>query len=221
MAKEIILKNPRSLAAYFAIYQTINNSYIFSPYVKEDRAFCAAVATSFDTYMPAYERSKNLYALVMDAIKTERGRAQAESWKDIVENHSIGYIDIELYDQNDKLRKLSDNEGKVILLDFSAYSMQKRVQYIFELRELYNKYHNRGFEIYQISLDNSKLVWQQACENIPWISVRDENGINTQYVTSYNVQTVPTIFLINKKGEIVARESNFETLDKLISDNLR
>ena len=72
MARQLILQNPRSAAAYFAIYQKVNNSYIFSPYVKEDKPYCAAVATSYNTFMPEYVRSKNLYGLVMDAIQTER-----------------------------------------------------------------------------------------------------------------------------------------------------
>ena len=98
MARPIILKNPRSTAAYFAVFQKINDSYIFSPYIKEDRPYCAAVATSYNTYMPDYERSKNLYALVMDAIKTERQARQQANWKEIAENAATGFIDIELPD---------------------------------------------------------------------------------------------------------------------------
>ena len=217
MARKIILQNPRSSAAYFAIYQKINNSYLFSPYIKADKPFCAAVATSYNTFMPEYIRSKNLYALVMDAIKTERKEKSDAAWREIVANSSTGYIDIELKDAKGNVRKLSELEGKVVLIDFSAYEMEDNVQYTFELRELYNKYKSRGFEIYQISLDRSKLLWQESTANIPWICVRDEEGPATPYISSYNVQALPTMFLMDKKGVIVSRNADFKSLNGMIS----
>lgn len=217
IAKELIMKNPRSTVAYFALYQKIGNSYLFSPYIKEDKPFCAAVATSYNTFMPEYDRSKNLYGLVMDAIKTERKEKANEQWKEAIANASTGYIDIELKDRNDKIRKLSELEGKVVLIDFSAYEMEKSVQYTFELRDLYNKYHSRGLEIYQISLDRGLLLWKESTANIPWICVRDENGPDTKYIASYNIQSIPTIFLMDRKGVIVSRNSDFKTLNSEIS----
>ncbi len=217
MARQLILKNPRSSAAYFAIYQKINNSYLFSPYVKADKPYCAAVATAYNAFMPDYIRSKNLYALVMDAIKTERKAQNDAAWREIVENSSTGYIDIALNDRTGAERKLSELEGKVILIDFSASEMENNVAYTFELRELHNKYKSRGFEIYQVSLDRSKLIWEEAAANLPWISVRDENGPNTSYITSYNVQSIPTMFLMDKKGVIVTRVNDFKTLDTAIA----
>ncbi|MFZ4581145.1 MAG: thioredoxin-like domain-containing protein [Paludibacter sp.] len=217
MARKLILQNPRSSAAYFAIYQKINNSYLFSPYVKSDKPFCAAVATSYNTFMPEYIRSKNLYSLVMDAIKTERKEQNDAVWRNMVENSSTGYIDIALNDKNGKVRKLSELEGKVILIDFSAYEMENNVQYTFELRDLYNKFNSRGFEIYQISLDRSKLLWQESVANIPWVCVRDEQGLKTQYISSYNVQSIPTLFLMDRKGVIVSRVNDFKTLEVAIA----
>jgi peroxiredoxin len=220
-ARRIIIENPRSLAAYYAIYQTINGAYIFSPYSKDDKKYCAAVATSFNTFMPKYLRSKNLYSLVMDAINSERNERKSQALQQIIDNEAIGYFDIELPDRSETLRKLSTFEGKVILLDFSAYQMENSIDYIFALRELYNTYHAKGFEIYQVSLDNNKFLWQQATENIPWVSVRGEDGANNQYAKAYNVQTIPTTYIISRKGEIVARENDFAKLKKLISENLK
>lgn len=220
MAKELIMKNPRSTVAYFALYQKIGNSYLFSPYVKEDKPFCAAVATSYNTFMPEYDRSKNLYGLVMDAIKTERKEKASEQWNEVMANASTGYIDIELKDKNDNVRKLSELEGKVVLIDFSAYEMENSVQYTFELRALYNKYHGRGLEIYQISLDRGLLLWKESTANIPWVCVRDENGPETKYITSYNIQSIPTVFLMNRKGVIVSRGMDFKGLDAEIAKNL-
>jgi len=216
MARKLILQNPRSTAAYYAIYQKVNNSFLFSPYIKPDRAYCAAVATAYNAFMPEYDRSKNLYSLVMDAIRSERKTKNKEAWDEIFAESGTGYIDIALKDKKQVTRKLSELEGKVILIDFSAYESEESVQYTFAMRELYNKYHGRGFEIYQISLDRNKTKWEKAVENIPWVCVRDENGPNTTYASSYNISSIPTTFLMNKEGTIIARSLEFSELSKEI-----
>jgi hypothetical protein len=219
-ARPIILKNPRSTAAYFAIFQKINDSFIFSPYIKEDRPYCAAVATSYNTYMPDYDRSKNLYALVMDAIKAERQAKQQINWKEIVENAATGYIDIELPDKHNKTQKLSALKGKVILLDFSAFESRESVQYTFALRELHTKYASRGFEIYQVSLDRDRAIWLNAVGNLPWICVRDTKGPNTIYASTYNISSIPSYFLIDRQGDIIGRDMNLQALEQEIEKRL-
>ncbi len=220
MAQKLILENPRSAAAYFALYQQVNGTYLFSPYDKDDRKYCAAVATAYNVFMPEYNRSQNIYGLVMDAIRNERKEAQQRNWNQLVEEAGKGYIDIVLPDKNDKTRKLSELEGKVVLIDFSSYSEKESVAYTFALRDLYNKYHSKGFEIYQVSLDNNKLLWEQSIENIPWVCVRDANGVNTTYIQTFNIQSIPTTFLMSKKGDIIARDLSFDQLESAIKKNL-
>jgi peroxiredoxin len=216
IARKLILQNPKSTAAYFAIYQQINDTYLFSPYVKEDKPYCAAVATSFNVYMPNYERTKNLYNLVMDAINNERKLKNKEEWNKVLDSAGKGYIDIALKDKNNVERKLSQLEGKVVLIDFSAYENKQSVDYTFALRDIYNRFNKRGFEIFQISMDKDKILWKQATQNIPWICVRDEAGPNTNTAISYNISEVPTTFLMNKQGVIIARSLSFDELNKQI-----
>jgi hypothetical protein len=220
MARKLVLQNPRSAAAYFALYQKVNNTYLFSPYVKSDKPYCAAVATSFNTFMPDYERSKNIYSLVLDAIKTERNQKDKEAWNEILANASTGFLEISLPDKNNADRKLSSLKGKVVLIDFSLYETKESIDYTFSLRDLYNKYHSRGFEIYQVCLDQNKLQWKQAIANIPWICVRDEAGPNTKYISTYNISSIPTTFLMSRKGDIIGRSFSFEELKKQIEQNL-
>ncbi|HLP04138.1 MAG TPA: thioredoxin-like domain-containing protein [Paludibacter sp.] len=219
-ARSLILRNPRSLAAYFALYQKVNDIYLFSPYSKTDRPFYSAVATSFNAYMPEYERTKNIYNLVIDAIHSERDVKEKELMHKLMEESGKGYIDIALKDKNNKEHKLSNLEGKVVLLDFSAYESDQSVEYTFALRDLYNKFHKRGLEIYQVSLDRNKLSWEKSVENIPWICVRDEEGPNAVCTATYNITSLPTNFLINKKGNIVARSLPFNELSKQIEKSL-
>jgi len=220
MARKLILQNPRSAAAYFALYQKVNNTYLFSPYIKSDKPYCGAVATSFNEFMPKYDRTKNLYSLVLDAIKKERQEKERESWGKVLEEKGLGYIDIQLFDKNKKKQNLSSLVGKMVLIDFYAYENKESVEYTFALRELYNKYHNRGFEIYQVSLDRNKMLWEESVKNIPWICVRDENGPNSIYAANYNVTDIPTTFLMNKKGSIIGRDFSLEKLHHEISNGL-
>lgn len=216
MARKLILQNPSSIAAYFALYQKVNNTYLFSPYIKSDKPYCAAVATSFNAYMPDYERTKNLYSLVLDAITKERSAKQKEAWSEVLAKEGTGYIDIALQDKNNVTRKLSELDGKVVLIDFSAYESDQSVNYTFALRELYNKYHSKGLEIYQVSLDENKQRWEQSVANIPWVCVRDEKGPGTTYAVSYNISSIPTTFLLDKHGNIIARSLEFDELRKAI-----
>jgi peroxiredoxin len=221
MARKLILQNPRSMAAYYALYQKVNDTYLFSPYIKSDKPYCAAVATSFNVYMPEYERSKNLYNLVMDAIRTDQKQKDKEEWNEILAKEGKGYINIELPDAKNQIRKLSSLEGKVILIDFSAYEMKGSVDYTFSMRDLFNKYHSQGFEIYQISLDQNKSLWLNSTKTIPWICVRDEKGPETRYINAYNISSIPTNFLMNRKGTIIGRNYDFNQLPHEIEKNLK
>lgn len=216
-ARKLIMQNPRSTAAYFALYQQINGRYLFSPFVQEDYPYWASVATAFHAYMPQYDRSKNIYNFVLEALK-DRQNAQKQAALNELLNSDMasGYIDIALPDRNGNETRLSDHEGKVVLIDFSAYEAKESIDYTFDLRDLYNKYSKRGFEIYQVSLDRNKLLWEISTENIPWICVRDENGPATQYARLYNVTQLPTTFLLDKDGNITARSLKFDELDKEI-----
>ena len=84
---------------------------------------------------------------------------------------------------------------------------------ILELREIYNKYHAQGLEIFQVSLDSDEHFWKQQTAALPWISVRDEDGINSQRLLLYNVQAVPDFFLIDRGNNLVKRAAQIKDLE--------
>lgn len=84
------------------------------------------------------------------------------------------------------------------------------------LRELYNKYHAAGFEIYQVSVDPDEHFWKTSTAALPWISVRDENGIQGASVAKYNVQSIPTFFLIDRSNTLRSRDVQIKDLDAAI-----
>jgi glutathione peroxidase-family protein len=82
-----------------------------------------------------------------------------------------------------------------------------------KLNELYDKYKERGFEIYQISLDNDAHFWKNVASNIPWKTVRDPQSIYSSIAAIYNVRQLPALFLLNKKGEMVKRIESIDTIE--------
>ena len=218
MAIGIILSNPGSMSSYFSLYQQIDGKYIFSPYEKEDLKYFQAVATSFYTFKPNFDRTKNLYNLVIDAISEDRKlRNEAASQKLTLPAKSMGFIDMELKDKNGYPQKLSSMIGNPILIDFVVFADKSSVDHIFALRDIYEKYKSKGLQIYQVSVDENKLFWEQAVSNIPWTSVYDENGAKASI---YNVQQIPTMFLINKEGNIIGRYKSLNEVEKGIASIL-
>jgi len=215
LAVKIIYENPRSCSAYFALFQRIKTYLIFDPFNKSDNKYYAAVATSWDALYPESVRSKNLVNMTLQGIKSIR---QNRDTKNIVidEKNKISFFEIELPNIYGKTIPLSSLIGKVILLDFTAYQAEKSATRNLYFRELYNKYKDQGFEIYQISVDTDENLWKTGASNLPWVCVHDRNNLRSGYLSTYNVQNLPTFFLIDKAGNIVARDSMISDLKKEI-----
>ena len=210
--KKIIASNPRSLVAYYTLFLKQNGKYIWNIFDASDRRMHQAVATSFNVWMPDYERSKALYAQVNDVIKAEREQLQQEAMRQLIDNAENAFLDITLTDDNGITQSLSELKGKVVVLDFSAIEMEQSQGYIFELRELYNKYNKRGLSIYSVSLDRNKLLWEDGVVNLPWTNVyAGEQAI--EVLTLYNVQSLPTLFLLDRKGNVQGRYTDFNALE--------
>ena len=131
-----------------------------------------------------------------------------------------GLIDISLRDLKGNIRKLTDLKGKVVLLDFSVYQTQTGAPHNLMLRDLYNKYASQGFEIYQVSLDADEHFWKTSADNLPWICVRDGNGVYSTNAAVYNVRQLPAYFLINRKNELSGRGEDIKDLDSAIKELL-
>ena len=131
-----------------------------------------------------------------------------------------GVLDIQLIDNKGKLRKLTDLKGQVVLLDFHVFAMDESPARIITLRELYNKYHAQGLEIFQVSLDPDEHFWKQQTAALPWISVRDEDGVNSQRLMLYNVQSVPDFFIIDRGNNLVKRAAQIKDLEAEIKSLL-
>ncbi len=210
-----ILKEPNRSYAYFALFQALGNTLIFNPRSdKDDIKLFAAVATSWDTYYPGSERGANLHNIAIEGMKNVRIVAQNEARTiDVNQISATGLIDIALPDNKGQVRKLSDLKGKVVILDFHLFGIEKSPERIILLRELYNKYHAQGLEIYQVSLDPDEHFWKQQTAALPWISVRDPQGLDSQTLITYNIQGLPDYFLISRDNALYKRAAQVKDLE--------
>ena len=214
-----IFKEPMKAYAYFALFQTIalgcENVLVFNPRSNEDdvKVF-AAVATSWDTYYPKAERGLNLHNIAIEGLKNIRiMKAEQQQTVDPSKVEYTGVIDIALPDNKGNIRKLSSLKGKVVMLDFHLFATKESTTRIMQLRELYNKYHAQGFEIYQVSIDPDEHFWKTSVAALPWICVHSDDGLNAAELGMYNVRDIPTYFLIDKNNVLQKRDVQIKDID--------
>ena len=210
-----IFKEPMKAYSYFALFQTLGNWLLFNPRSnKDDIKVFAAVATSWDTYYPHAERGQNLHNIAIEGMKNQRiVEEQRNQTIDASKVTEAGVLDIALTDNKGQLRHLTDLKGKVVLLDFHVFALEDSPARILMLRELYNKYQAQGFEVYQVSLDTDEHFWKQQTAALPWVSVRDADGVQSQQLLLYNIQSIPEFFLIDRGNNLVKRSGQIKDLE--------
>lgn len=193
-----IVEHKSSLAAVYALYQRLpGDNSLFSP--ESDVIYYRMVA---DAVEERYPDSSYLPSLAGEI-------ARMDARIDLVSNISeAGFPDVALPDMFGRTIRLGELEGKVVLVDFWSAELGNSNAINAELKELYARYADRGFEIYQIGVDRSKEQWIAAVQEqrLPWISVCDFRGAHSPALGLYNVRKVPTNFLIDREGTVVARD---------------
>lgn len=216
---QYIFKAPMKASSYYALFQTIQiggtNSLLFNPRNnKDDIKVFAAVATSWDTYFPKAERGQNLHNIAIEGMKNVRiiraNNTPAEI--DASKVSSTGIINITLPDNKGHNQSLAQLKGKVVMLDFHLFASEQSMQRIMMLRELYNKYHAQGFEIYQVSVDPDEHFWKTQTAALPWINVRVDED-HQSILATYNVQSIPTFFIISKDNVLHKRDVQIKDLE--------
>lgn len=216
---EYIFKAPMKASSYFALFQTIYAGgqpvLLFNPRTSEqDIKVFGAVATSWDTFYPNEKRGENLHNIAIEGMKDVRylrSQQQAEEIEASKVNTS-GILDFTLTDNTGAARSLSSLKGNVVLLDFHLFADQNSMKRIMSLRELYNKYHAQGFEIYQVAIDGDEHFWKTQTAALPWISTRVDDNTSS-VLQMYNVQQVPTFFLLDRSCNVVKRDAQIKDID--------
>ena len=174
----------------------------------------------YDSLQPVYPQSSYLNVL-LDEISL-RSKSDVFNSK-LLDASEVGFPDISLPDTKAKVRTLSDLSGKVVILLFWSVSDVNQKIFNRDLLDLYDKYYNKGLEIYQVSVDTDKTAWANtvADQQLPWINLCDGLGSSSPAVITYNVQKVPTLYVIDKSGSIAAKDIYDSKLESLISSLIR
>lgn len=223
--RNYIYRQPMKASSYFALFQTLGNRLIFNPREsKEDIKAFAAVATSWDTFHPNSLRGENLHNIAIEGMKNVRiiqnKIAQSQRGIDPSKVNTTNIIEVALRDNHGTMRRLTDMKGRVVLLDFHVFGADGSTQRIMQLREIYNKYHSRGLEIFQVSLDPDEHFWKTQTAALPWICVHDDDAMNSGLLVQYNIRRLPTFFLVDRNNVLFKRDSQIKDIDAAIQSLL-
>ena len=219
-AINLILGNPSSAAAYYAVFQKIDDYLIFDPYDKKDYPMFGAVATSWNRYYPEAQRTKHLYDFTMNALRV---RKQQEQQNEFINNITVTETqlpDISLLNVKGQKVNLSSFRGNYVLLDFTTYKSDFSLQHNELIKKVYDKYKSRGLVVYQISFDSDAHYWKNASIELPWTTVYEPESIYSNLLKNYNVRELPTAYILDKEGDLIKRIDDFAKLDEVIGQLL-
>jgi peroxiredoxin len=216
--KSIIDKNPSSLASFWALNQQLGqNNYIIS-YTNEFDYF-KKVDDAMMKKNPNSSIAKQFHTQIIQLEQQVNSQKQAEATTAI----GTEAIDIDLPTPDGKNIKLSSLRGQYVLLDFWAAWCRPCRGENPNVVANYNKYKDKGFTIYQVSLDKNKEDWVKAIQMDGldgWIHVSDLQYWNCAPAKQYNVTGIPANFLIDKEGKIIAKNLRGPALGQKLSELL-
>ena len=207
-------RNPKSLVVIYALYQQLGQDYLFNQ--EEDVQYFRKADSSFYKRYPKVPYVNTLHANVLNMNEQYNMRRLNRMLSMLGQDAP----EISLPAPNGKAMKLSAHKGKYVLLDFwASWSAPCRTENV-SLLNIYHKYHHKGFEVYQVSLDQSKTLWERAIkeDGLPWINVSDLKFWDSEAVSLYGIESIPANFLIDKQGYIMTKNLKGDALDKRLSE---
>ncbi|MDY3978606.1 MAG: TlpA disulfide reductase family protein [Tidjanibacter sp.] len=214
-----IVRNAGSLAAVYALNQRLaGDETLFNG--RNDIVYYRLVA---DSVAKTYPSSPYLAGLRNTITQYDQNAAVNDKLQKAAEQEPLPFPEIELPDMYGRRQSLLAQRGNVILLDFWSVVDSNAAFHNADLKELYSAYHDKGFEIYQVSVDSSKPGWIETVQKqkLPWISVNDFKGGSSPAVLSYNVKNVPTNYLIDREGNIMSNNLFGDDLKKAVKAAVR
>ena len=211
-----VMSNSKSLSVVPIFYQNIaENLPVFSQ--STDAILFKNAADSLEL---AYPESKYVKALRAEA---EKRMQYLEIEAKLMNAEQVAFPDIELPDLQAQKRKLSEVDSKVVMLYFwSATNADQKMFNLDMLKPIYDEFHGKGFEIYQVALDVDKGMWARVVkeQGLPWINVCDTRSAASPYAAAYNIPALPAAFIIANgelvDGKVVDADSLRKLLKKLL-----
>ena len=213
-----VLSNSKSLTVIPVLYESVGGTLpVFGQAV--DAIHFRNICDSLKT---VYPESRYVRALEKEA---ERRTAYLDLDARLKSAGEVSYIDIELPDVTGKKVKLSEVEGKVVMVYFWASELTEQKMFNLDvMKPVYEDYKDKGFAVYAISLDTDKSKWASVVrnQNLEWVNVCDGRGTASPVVPLYNVQSIPSLFFL-VDGELVANVGvkNEATLRAFLASKLK
>ena len=215
-----LVEHMSSLSSVYALYQKYNEETLVLN-LENDLQYFKVVADSLEV---TYPNSSLTLSLRTDIQQREAAFEKAAHINTLLDmaNEVSDMLELSIPDRDGQEVVLSSLKGKVILITFWASGNNASIQALIQLQSTYRKYHDKGFEIYAISLDNNKINWMNAIDfnEFNWINVSELSFPESRAALLYNITQLPTTYLINREGDIVTKNlygRNLETwLDNLI-----
>ena len=207
-----IIENKTSLASVYALYQRLPGEQYLSS-ADSDLIYYRTVANAVSK---SYPTSPFLLTLSNDIARME---ARISLMNSIEFRNSPNLVGKDMYGNEVELSSL---EGNLVLVDFWSAEAGNSNAFNAELKEIYAKYESRGFRVYQVSADTSKAMWVTAVQEqkLPWISVCDFKGDASPLLRAYNVRKLPTNYLIDREGRIIAKDIYSDALAERLAKEL-
>ncbi|MBO7330970.1 MAG: AhpC/TSA family protein [Alistipes sp.] len=193
-----IIENKENIAAVYALYQRLpNDQHLFNG--DSDVIYYRTVADGIEQKYP------NSPYLTLLRSQIARMDAQLNL---LTQMKTVNFPEIAMQDMYGDVQRLSSLEGKVVLLHFWSVTVGNANAMNADLKEIYAKYKEQGFEIFQVAVDTSKALWINAVQEqkLPWISVSDLLGEASPTLGAYNISKLPANFLIDREGNIIGKD---------------
>jgi len=214
--KKYIDDNLTSLVSLVALYQQVAPSvYIMNP-AKDMKYFLKVDSSMFSLY-PNYEPVVSLHEQVKEIAAKVNGDSIATPAS------ATGAVapDISLPSPEGDTIKLSSTRGSIVLLDFWASWCTPCRKENPNLVTVYNMYHKKGFQIYQVSLDKTRDAWLKGIQDDhldKWIHVSDVQYWNSIVVPLYKIESIPANFLLDKEGHVIASNLRGDRLQTKLAE---
>ncbi|MBU0763570.1 MAG: AhpC/TSA family protein [Bacteroidetes bacterium] len=216
---DFVQKNSNSLSVLAAFGLSLQPPYyILTP--REDYALFKLADDSLAKYHPGSKHSRMLRAMMIE----EKRRMDIETARSSGVNTGNEAPDFTLPDPNGKDVTLSSLRGQYVLLDFWASWCAPCRRENPYLVSAYNKFHNKGFEIFQVSLDKTKDAWLNGIrqDNLgQWVHGSDLSFWQCVPAQMYGVQSIPANFLIDRDGKIIGSDLRGAALEARLAELLK